>query len=53
VDTSGQGLYIPDGMQLSNTGAGLSTVPDGLFVCFAALQSGQVRQPRFSLHTRP
>lgn len=44
VNASGQGLYIPDGMQLSNVAADLSTVPDGLFVSYASFQSGRVRQ---------
>jgi Uma2 family endonuclease len=38
------GLYLPDGMRLSNAAADLSTVPDGLFASFAALQSGRLRQ---------
>src|SRR5947209_4910846 len=41
---SGQGIYIPDGMLLSNPRAELSTVPDGLFVSFTALEDGRVRE---------
>jgi Uma2 family endonuclease len=39
-----RGLYIPDGMLLSNPNADLSTVPDGAFASFDALQSDRVRQ---------
>jgi Uma2 family endonuclease len=41
---AGIGRYLPDGMLLSNARANLSTVPDGLFVSYQALQSGRVRQ---------
>jgi Uma2 family endonuclease len=44
VKASHRGLYIPDGMLLTNPEADLSTVPDGLFVSYDALQSGRVRQ---------
>ncbi len=44
VTASGQGRYLPDGMMLSNTAAELCTVPDGLFVSYATLQSGRLRQ---------
>jgi Uma2 family endonuclease len=39
-----QGIYLSDGMQLSNPAANLSTQPDGLFVTYASLQSGRVRR---------
>jgi Uma2 family endonuclease len=41
---AGQGDYSSDGMLLSNPEADLSTVPDGLFVSFAALDEGRVRE---------
>jgi Uma2 family endonuclease len=41
---SGLGRYFGDGMLLSNVGADLSTVPDGMFVSFVAFQTGPVRQ---------
>ena len=44
VRETGQGLFLPDGMLLSNPGVNLSTVADGVFVSFAALQNGRVRQ---------
>lgn len=44
VKASGQGRYIPDGMLLSSVAADLSTVPDGLFVSYASLREGRVRQ---------
>lgn len=40
----GSGLYVPDGMLLSHSGVGLSTIPDGLFVSYEAFNSGRVRQ---------
>jgi Uma2 family endonuclease len=40
----GSGEYFSDGMLLSHPGAGLSTVPDGLFVCHASFQSGRIRE---------
>ena len=40
-----QGAFImPDGMRLSNTAAGLSTEPDGMFVTFDAFRSGRARR---------
>jgi hypothetical protein len=42
--TSNLGLYVPDVMRLSNEAADLSTQPDALYVSYAALQSGRVRQ---------
>lgn len=39
-----RGLYIPEGMLLSNPKAKLSTVPDGYFVSDAALDSGRARE---------
>jgi Uma2 family endonuclease len=38
------GLYRSDAMLLSHHGVGLSTVPDGLFVSYASLQSGRVQR---------
>ncbi len=42
--SSRQGRYCVDGMLLSNPAADLSTIPDGLYVSFAALQAGRVLQ---------
>src|SRR5205823_2082798 len=50
VKQSAQGLYLGDGMQLSIPSVTLTTVPDGLFVSFAALQSGRVRQVPSARH---
>lgn len=44
VKSSDLGRFIPDGMLLRNTEADLSTEPDGMFVSYAALQSGRVRR---------
>src|SRR5438874_805853 len=33
------GLYIPDGMILANTGAGLVTAPDAMFISAASLKT--------------
>ncbi len=38
------GLYRSDAMLLSHPEVGLSTVPDGLFVSYASLQSGRVQR---------
>jgi Uma2 family endonuclease len=38
------GRYFPDGMLLSHLAAGLSTIPDGIFISYATLRSGLVRQ---------
>jgi Uma2 family endonuclease len=38
------GVYLSDGMLLSHPQAGLCTIPDGIFVSYGALQSGQVRR---------
>jgi Uma2 family endonuclease len=43
VKASGLGRYSPDGMVLTCPAADLYTVPDGLFVTYASLQSGRVR----------
>jgi Uma2 family endonuclease len=40
----GAGRYLTDGMLLSHPQAGFSTIPDGLYVSFAAMQSGRVRR---------
>jgi Uma2 family endonuclease len=40
----GKGLYVTDGMLLSNANAKFSTVPDGYFVSYDALREGRVRQ---------
>jgi Uma2 family endonuclease len=37
------GRYLTDGMLLSQPVVGLSTVPDGLFVSYAAFQNGRIR----------
>jgi Uma2 family endonuclease len=42
AQSTGSGRYVPDGMHLSHAGANLSTVPDGIFVSYAAFQSGRV-----------
>jgi Uma2 family endonuclease len=44
VEVLGGGYYAQDGMLLSHPKAGLSTIPDGLFVSYAALQSGRIRK---------
>src|SRR5688572_12305059 len=41
--TNDVGLYMPDGMHFSNPKAGISTVPDGIYVSFATFQSGNLR----------
>jgi Uma2 family endonuclease len=41
VEAQDLGLYVGDGMLLSNLGAALSTEPDGMFVSYAALESGR------------
>jgi Uma2 family endonuclease len=40
----GQGLYRGDATLLSHPGVGLTTIPDGLYVSYAALQSGRVQR---------
>jgi hypothetical protein len=40
----GKGLYMPDGMLLSNPEVGFSTIPDGFFASFEAFETGRVRQ---------
>jgi hypothetical protein len=42
VFSTQQGLWVPDGMQLSNPAANIRTVPDGLFVTYASLRAGRV-----------
>jgi Uma2 family endonuclease len=37
------GLYLGDGVRLSNVSADFSVRPDGTFIAYATLQSGQVR----------
>jgi Uma2 family endonuclease len=44
VEESGLGRFGPDGMQLSNPDADLSTAPDGLYFTYDALRSGRIRQ---------
>jgi hypothetical protein len=44
IRDAGSGLYRSDGMLLSHPAVGLTTVPAGLFVSYAALQSGRVRR---------
>jgi Uma2 family endonuclease len=41
VEANDLGLYVGDRMLLGNVGAGLSTEPDGMFVSYAALESGR------------
>ncbi len=38
------GRYFTDGMLLTNEGLGFTTVPDGIFISFDALESGLVRE---------
>src|SRR5262249_54413567 len=38
------GRFFPDGAQLSNPEADLSTVPDGVFCAFTSLDAGRVRE---------
>ncbi len=38
----GEGHYFTDGMLLTNLEVGFTTIPDGLYVSFAALESGRV-----------
>lgn len=38
------GLYLTDGMLLTQPDVGLSTVPDGIYVSYQSLHSGRVRQ---------
>lgn len=38
----GEGHYFTDGMLLTNSEIGFTTIPDGLYVSFAALESGRV-----------
>jgi Uma2 family endonuclease len=40
----GKGMYITEGMLLSNAAARFSTIPDGYFVSYDALHSGRIRQ---------
>jgi Uma2 family endonuclease len=42
--SSGLGIFFPDGMLLGNEAAGLSTVPDGVFVRYDTIRTGRVRQ---------
>jgi hypothetical protein len=41
AETSDLGYYLGDGMLLGNIAADLSTEPDGMFVSYAALESGR------------
>src|SRR4051812_8500989 len=43
VKVDKQGRYLPDGMLLRNAAADLSTEPDGTFVSYQSLQTGQVQ----------
>jgi Uma2 family endonuclease len=38
-----QGRFFTDGMQTSNPEAGLSTIPDSLFISFASVEAGRCR----------
>lgn len=40
----GTGRCFGDGMLLSHPRVGFSTVPDGMFVTFAALEAGRIRE---------
>jgi Uma2 family endonuclease len=44
AESAGLGIFLTDGMLLRNRQANLSTVPDGVFVSYEALRSGQVRR---------
>lgn len=44
VEESNLGLYVSDGMLLSNADVGLSTIPDGYYVSFEAFKSERVRE---------
>ncbi len=44
ANSLGGGLYMDDGMRLSNTDANLSTDPDGIYASYATLQSDRLRQ---------
>ncbi len=39
-----RGMYLPDGMLLSNAAAGLSNIPDGIYVSLEALEDGRVQE---------
>jgi Uma2 family endonuclease len=43
VEREDVGMHFPDGMLLSNPDAGLSTVPDGVFVSHEAFETGAAR----------
>jgi Uma2 family endonuclease len=43
VEAENPGLYLGDGVRLSNVTADLSVKPDGTFVARATLESGQIR----------
>lgn len=42
VRKAGQGMYLPDGLRLYCEAAGLSAVPDGSYISYAALRTGRV-----------
>lgn len=44
VEEADSGHFFTDGMVLSNSDAGFTTVPDGLFVSFDALEAGRIRE---------
>ncbi len=44
IEERGLGHYCMHGMLFSHPGAGLSSMPDGLFVSYVALKNGHVRQ---------
>jgi hypothetical protein len=44
AESTNVGLFMPEGMHLSNLGANLSTVPDGIFASYGAFQAGRVTE---------
>jgi Uma2 family endonuclease len=38
-----RGLYLPDGVFLTNTAAGISVIPDGVYVSKESIDAGEVR----------
>jgi Uma2 family endonuclease len=46
IEEGGLGRYGPDGMLLSHPAVGLTTVPAGIFISYASLQSGHMRPIR-------
>ena len=44
IESLDLGTYVGDGMLLTHAAVGLSTVPDGIFFSFSALESGRIRE---------